>query len=150
MSRIHQPLEQSAKRPTPNTQLDAVWIEIRKLWKGVGQGDKGRIIEQPFSLGGAIYVSTSSGWYPPYAGVQMTSILTSLRVAGSTQTVVTVYRNSTSDAIATITLPAGTRKIRTSVNNQPFQGDQDEVYVAVTTAGTDAQGLTVQPRFRVL
>lgn len=150
MSRIHQPMEQNSKRPTQNIQLEGVWIEIRKLWKGVNKGDAGRVVEQVFSLGGAIYVSTSGGWYAPYPSVIMTSVLTSLRVAGTTATTVRVYRNSISDIIATITLQAGERKVRTSINSQPFQGDQDEVFVGITSAGTDAEGLTVQPRFRVL
>lgn len=150
MSKIHQPMERQGVRPTPTKQLEDVWTEIRKLWKGVNQGESGRIIDVPFSLGGVIYASTSGGWYPPFPMVQMTSILTTLRVAGTTDTTVSVYRNLTTDIIATITLTAGTRKVRTSVANQPFQGDQDECFVAVTTAGAGAQGLTVQPRFRVL
>lgn len=150
MSKIHVPMERQGVRPTPTKQLEDVWTEIRKLWKGVSDANRGRVHDVPFSLGGAIYVSQSSGWYAPFPSVVMTSVLTTLRVAGTTNTVLRVCRNSTSDIIATITLTAGERKIRTSINNQPFQGDQDECFIDLTDAGTDAEGLTVQPRFRVL
>ena len=75
----------------------------------------------------------------------MMAVVAHLRVAGSTDTVVDVYKN---DAVAvTVTVPADTGWVTVpcSVSYRP---DQDRLYDVITSAGSGAEDLTVQHRFK--
>lgn len=97
----------------------------------------------PFSLPGVPYVSTSGRWYPE-STVTITRLFASLAVAGSTATTVALHRNGVSVATVTIAIGALTGGVVTL--SSTFTGPEtDYMQVAVTSPGTGASDLTVQP-----
>lgn len=88
-----------------------------------------------------------TGVSPPYQ-VRVASTLyevtLGLALAGSTDTVVTIYQNGVS--IGTATIAAGS--VNQSTGFATSFAIDDDLTVAVTTIGTDAEGLVVQCRMR--
>lgn len=100
----------------------------------------------PFSLPGAVAVS-ASGPYVPLRKGRLFYVLAALGTAGSSNTVVTLYKNgSVLSPSVTVTLGSGVTV--TAVNlSASFTIGADRLSVGVTTAGTGAVGLTVECRF---
>ena len=108
-------------------------------------GREGAIDELRFSLPGAVSVSTS-GPDESHIGGQLVGVICRLGTAGTSNTVVTVYRNGAS--LGTVTLASGeTRKVG-YLGNIRIAAETDVVTVGVTTAGAGASGLTVKVRLR--
>lgn len=94
-----------------------------------------------FSHAGPVATSTS-----PKAvtrGGTLTSVIVTLGTAGSSSTVVTVYKNGSS--IGTVTLASSATIGRGSMV-QSFAPDIDKLHVAITTAGTGAADLVAMAR----
>lgn len=96
--------------------------------------------EAKFSRPGALTVSESGPWVPRVGGT-LVEVLCALRTAGSSNTVVTIYKNGAS--IGTITLGSGTTIAIQRSFNTTFNVDTDIMHAAITTAGTGAAHLTV-------
>jgi len=94
-----------------------------------------------FSLAGGLSVSTS----PPvrvWRGGNLTVIAVTLGTAGTTDTVIDVFRNGT--VVATITVPDGA----TAHNGSVFVrfAAEDSLALEITTAGTGAADMTAEAR----
>lgn len=72
------------------------------------------------------------------------SMVCTLTAAGSTSTVVELYRNDTS--IASVTIAASATTARVDDINAHLVADSDLIKVGVTTAGTGAAGLVAEVR----
>lgn len=133
-------------RPTTAGDKASTDLEIRKLWGRLRSGDQSRKFDQCFSLPGRIFVSESGLWYPPNFGGRLVEIVTSLRVPGSSSTVINIKLNGTTIATGgTITMTSGQGTV-VSQSVDEFVSASDYFTVAVATAGTAAQYLTVQLR----
>lgn len=136
-------------RPTMASEQAATDLELRKLWGRIGAGDKSRKFDQCFSLPGRLYITESGLWYPPNFGGRLVEVVASLRVAGSTDTIVAIKLNDTTIATGgTITIPAGQRAV-VSQSADEFVSASDFFTVACTTPGSGAQYLTVQLRLQM-
>jgi hypothetical protein len=136
-------------RPTTTGERAQNDREIRKLWGRVRAGDKNRKFDQCFSLPGRIYVSESGLWFPPNFGGRLVEVVASLRVVGSTDTVVAIKLNDVTIATGgTVTIPAGTRSV-VSQSVDEFVTSSDFFSVACTTPGVGAKYLTVQLRLQM-
>lgn len=96
----------------------------------------------PFSLPGAVALSTSGRWYPP-STLTVGRLFASLTTAGTTATTVAFLRNGVS--VTTVTIAAGALTVAGALS-QVFTGPEvDHMQMQVTAAGTGALNLTVQP-----
>lgn len=103
------------------------------------------LAEAIFSHAGTPPALTKSGkWYSFGRDVVLHKVLLSLGTAGTSSTVVTVYKNDVS--IGTITAASGVAVV-TAAMTSTFLGNTDHLRIAVTTVGTGAKDLTVQARF---
>lgn len=106
---------------------------------GVDTGPQPLVLDPvpPFSLGGPLFLSTSS----PHRTVarRFTSVQIDLTVAGTSTTTVTVYKNGVSQGTAGI----GSGVQSTIVGLAWTAAANDRVTVGVTAIGTGAQGITV-------
>lgn len=138
-------LEQPSNlRPSYRRDQESIWLEIRKLQRGVHKRGQTTTEDVPFVLSGKIYVSRSPRYYV-HKGGTLWQVLVSLDTPGTTETTVTLYKNT--DVLTTITLAAGADKT-TKIVNEAFARDTDYLVVAVTTAGVDAVGIDAQCRFK--
>lgn len=119
-----------------------IWREIRALWARTrsGGGNNGDN-ETIFSFAGAPSVGVQSPIYRIATATRVLSeIVASLGVAGSTSTVVTVYKNGASHT--TLTFLASEAYATVAVMTEWTDGDR--MTVAVTTAGTGAESVSIQ------
>lgn len=136
-------LEQSGNlKPTYARDQETLWREIRKLWAGVNNRSKGTIKDVPFVLAGRLYASISPRYYMRSPSV-LQRVLVSLDTPGSTNTVVTLYKNG--DALTTVALGGATDKTQIALTAS-FEADSDYLQVGITTAGTGAKDIDVQCR----
>lgn len=110
---------QSTGRPAPDEPLEAI-----------------------FSHAGTLPTTPSPRWYPRRTA-RLYTVVVSLAIAGTSNTVVTVYVNGGSQG--TITLASGVNKNSAAFNNV-LVADTDYLTVTVTTVGTGAKDITVQGR----
>ena len=99
--------------------------------------------EMAFSLPGLVYVSESGRARHPIGG-RLIIVDAHLQTAGSTTTVLTFKKAGVS--IGTLTLGASATNAERSFD-EIFSARQEVLSVAVTTAGTDAEDLTVFCQF---
>lgn len=104
-------------------------------------GRERRIEVLTFSQSGPTTVSTSGPDEVRTSG-QLEAVIVRLRVAGTTNTVVTIYRNGTS--IGTVTLASGVKRNAKYLGSFRITAETDEMTVGVTTAGTGADSVTVR------
>lgn len=91
---------------------------------------------------GRVSVRSSDPWPAP-GNVTLREVVVTLSTPGSTATVVTVYRAGVS--VGTVTIAAGA-STATGAFAVPFETDQ-QLAMAVTSAGSGAVGLVAQGRF---
>lgn len=129
--------------PTLAGQLGGTKGRVHALERRLARG----IPPQPgftakFSLHGGLYLSTSGIEKHPTGG-RLILVYAVLVVAGTTPTVIDVLKNGTPMAApSTLTLPAGVRQNELVVSSA-FSARGDELQVEITTAGSDAESLTV-------
>ena len=138
--------------PTPrsvNADVDRRLYDLERAVKA--NASSSRPVEEPelivFSQGGdATAVSTSevSGRYYPLRRGKLAFVLCTLTTAGSSSTVVSIKKNGSE--ITTVTL-ASSDTFEAKTLATTFSVGVDYLTVAATTAGTGAEGLTVQARF---
>lgn len=111
---------------------------------GGGQAESPSSASNPefvFAQSGPVTVSTSGRFKPRRSG-RVVAVDAELEVAGTTATIVALRKNGVT--VATLTIPAGANEATSNVSI-PFTGPRaDYLNVAVTSAGTGAQAVTVQ------
>lgn len=106
------------------------------------------VLDIPFSRDGAVDLAVSSPYYLADPGGTVFEIVVSLRVAATSgTTTVVLLRNGLE--VASITLTAGQTTRRVKNLAITYTGNQDRMNVEITTAGTDAAGLTAQVRTKI-
>jgi hypothetical protein len=96
-----------------------------------------------FSYDGALTDGLVSPPFNPPVPMQLTHIITNLRVAGSGPTGIRVV-DQDGNVRASATIPSGRRLYAVDINPPEFVGVFNQLVVDVPTAGADAVGLTVQ------
>lgn len=96
----------------------------------------------PFTYSGAVAVSSSPPWVAD-TDVTLRKVRALLGTAGTSDTVVTVYKNGSS--LGVLTLTSGDTNVAEDFAVS-FAADTDLLTVAVTTAGTGAADLDVIAR----
>lgn len=143
------PLAESAQRaarwlhrldPSGLNGLTAASSTPTDLGSGITAGRLSQIRTVAFNLTGLVEVSESDPW-PAQQRVRMYAFSSTLTTAGTTDTVIAIKRNGTS--VHTVTFPA------TYTEHDGFMGGiylvkGDVLTAAVTTAGTDAEGLVIE------
>lgn len=126
------------ERRTRDDMLRRIDLLERRLARA---GDRTPIFES-HSLGGRIYVSDSGLYYPPRAG-RLVGLVSSLDVAGTTETEVLLYRGGiTGTLLETITFDANVGYDIRNCNH--FCDDTQPLQWSLVTAGTGARSLTIQ------
>ena len=100
--------------------------------------------ESVFSLPGPLYLAGPSAPLTDPGARRIVQLVASLATAGSTATTIDVHVNGT--AVESLSIPAGERTNRITVDR--LLGPDDQVAVAVSLAGVAAADLAVQIRFR--
>lgn len=134
----------STKPPTVDGELSAIKKRLDAVERRLNDALNLYRPEIVFSYSGLLAVSESPTWTRREAG-RLIEVHARLRVAGSTETVIDIWRND--DVELTITIPADQtyQKVTTSIL---FAADQDVLRDEITTAGAGATDLTVMHRFR--
>jgi hypothetical protein len=97
-----------------------------------------------FSYDNSELVASLSPRRPAETSGNMVEVYAELTTAGSTSTVVRVYKNGAT--LATLTLAAGETEAETPLTIVPIRANIDKLQCEIVTAGTGAEGLDVQVR----
>lgn len=100
----------------------------------------------PFVVHGTLQVSASGPFAVEYTCV-VVRVFCSLKTQGSTSTTVVLKRNGST--VATVTIPANTTSAFTNCSVAFVGPEQDVMTAEITSAGTGAAGLTIQPRIHL-
>lgn len=137
MSRYLQPPRVTDQISETKTRVDSI---ERRLGQKVPPPTP---YEIPFSLAGAVTVSESLRARHPRGG-RLILVDAHLQTAGSTDTVLSVNKSGIS--VGTLTLPAGATYADVAFDVL-FSARLETLSIAVTTAGTDAEDLSVFANF---
>ena len=97
-----------------------------------------------FSQSGPLALGSSPMWTRRESGL-LVEVVALLRVPGSTDTSIDVFRNDT--VMLTATIPAGLQMVRVSTQ-VAYGADQDNLHDEVTVVGAGAADLTMLHRFK--
>ncbi len=125
-------------------ELTEVKRRLRDLERHRRVDDASRRESVVFDFPGTLNTTASDEWEPDVP-VRLVSVVCRLKTAGTSSTVVTIYRNGVALS-PTITLASGVKRAQAAYLTA-FQPTQHYLTVAATTLGTGAAGLTVKARF---
>lgn len=132
-------MTQARQPSTPERAVSGIKGRLTDLERQLGIDVRNYRPDTLFTLGGPLYVSESSP-YPVPSKRRYKRVAMALTVAGSSTTTAQVKVNGA--GVGSFSLPAGQAYSDNTLSLLVEPGDL--VTVALTTAGDDAEGLTVQ------